>query len=249
MRVTPTTAGSPRCHGVGTDGSHCGRGDSAAPKGPILGGEKPKAASWGDSPSPHTAAPHHPDHPGAHGGAAWSRHRLGQQGEIQQEARAGGERGDGAGTWVSLWGHPSPHPSHPQLRTREGAEFLIQHDSEQIVTTWHRAIADSIVLMVRGGRAAASPRASPTPPTDPAAPQGSDVPTEEDAESGTEFGSREKLGGEERRAAGERRPDVPVGDAHPAPSHSTQPRRQRFQQSAQQTAQIPPAAADAAVPA
>ncbi|XP_048782809.1 rho GTPase-activating protein 27 isoform X4 [Lagopus muta] len=57
-----------------------------------------------------------------------------------------------------------------ELRTREGSEFLIQHDSEQIVTTWHRAIADSIVLM------------------------GSDVPTEEDAESGTEFGSREKLG-------------------------------------------------------
>ncbi|XP_015741024.1 rho GTPase-activating protein 27 isoform X2 [Coturnix japonica] len=64
-----------------------------------------------------------------------------------------------------------------ELRTRDGSEFLIQHDSEQIVATWHRAINDSIVLM------------------------GSDVPTEEDSESGTEFGSREKLGGEERRAA------------------------------------------------
>ncbi|XP_021233445.1 rho GTPase-activating protein 27-like isoform X4 [Numida meleagris] len=57
-----------------------------------------------------------------------------------------------------------------ELRTREGSEFLIQHDSEQIVATWHRAIADSIARM------------------------GSDVTTEEDAESGTEFGSREKLG-------------------------------------------------------
>ncbi|XP_072212547.1 rho GTPase-activating protein 27 isoform X2 [Excalfactoria chinensis] len=57
-----------------------------------------------------------------------------------------------------------------ELRTREGSEFLIQHDSEQIVATWQRAIADSIALM------------------------GSDVPTEEDSESGTEFGSREKLG-------------------------------------------------------
>lgn len=31
-----------------------------------------------------------------------------------------------------------------QLRTREGSEFLIQHDSEQIITAWHKAIADSI---------------------------------------------------------------------------------------------------------
>uniref|UniRef100_A0A8C5U9F1 Rho GTPase activating protein 27 n=1 Tax=Malurus cyaneus samueli TaxID=2593467 RepID=A0A8C5U9F1_9PASS len=31
-----------------------------------------------------------------------------------------------------------------ELRTREGSEFLIQHDSEQIIAAWHRAIADSI---------------------------------------------------------------------------------------------------------
>uniref|UniRef100_A0A8C9ETZ5 Rho GTPase activating protein 27 n=1 Tax=Pavo cristatus TaxID=9049 RepID=A0A8C9ETZ5_PAVCR len=169
----PTTAGSPRCRGVGTDVSQCGqRGGTAdcALNGHILGGEKPKAVSWGDSLSPRTAAPHHPDHPRAHGGAARGRRRLGQQGEIQQEARAGGERGDGAGMRVTPRGHPSPQPPLTQLRTREGSEFLIQHDSEQIVATWHRAIADSIALM------------------------SSDVPTEEDAESGTEFGSREKLG-------------------------------------------------------
>ncbi|XP_071433633.1 rho GTPase-activating protein 27 isoform X3 [Pithys albifrons albifrons] len=65
-----------------------------------------------------------------------------------------------------------------ELRTREGSEFLIQHDSEQIITAWHRAIADSI------GR------------------RGSDVPGEEDADGAAEFGSREKLGsGEDRRAA------------------------------------------------
>uniref|UniRef100_A0A8C9L690 Rho GTPase activating protein 27 n=1 Tax=Pavo cristatus TaxID=9049 RepID=A0A8C9L690_PAVCR len=191
----PTTAGSPRCRGVGTDVSQCGqRGGTAdcALNGHILGGEKPKAVSWGDSLSPRTAAPHHPDHPRAHGGAARGRRRLGQQGEIQQEARAGGERGDGAGMRVTPRGHPSPQPPLTQLRTREGSEFLIQHDSEQIVATWHRAIADSIALM------------------------SSDVPTEEDAESGTEFGSREKLGGEERRAGGSTAPQCPQGDAHPA---------------------------------
>ncbi|KAM4756548.1 rho GTPase-activating protein 27 isoform 2-T3 [Cyanocitta cristata] len=65
-----------------------------------------------------------------------------------------------------------------ELRTREGSEFLIQHDSEQIITAWHRAIADSI------GR------------------RGSYILGEEDAEIRAEFGSREKLGGgEERRAA------------------------------------------------
>ncbi|XP_064589954.1 rho GTPase-activating protein 27 isoform X1 [Zonotrichia leucophrys gambelii] len=65
-----------------------------------------------------------------------------------------------------------------ELRTREGSEFLIQHDSEQIITAWHKAIADSI------GR------------------RGSDISAEDEAEIRAEFGSREKLGGgEERRAA------------------------------------------------
>ncbi|XP_075631326.1 rho GTPase-activating protein 27-like isoform X3 [Balearica regulorum gibbericeps] len=65
-----------------------------------------------------------------------------------------------------------------ELKTREGSEFLIQHDSEQIIAAWQKAIADSI------GRL------------------GADVSGEEDTESGAEFGSREKLGGgEERRAA------------------------------------------------
>ncbi|XP_052640995.1 rho GTPase-activating protein 27 isoform X2 [Harpia harpyja] len=67
-----------------------------------------------------------------------------------------------------------------ELKTREGSEFLIQHDSEQIITAWQKAIADSI------GRL------------------GTGLPDEEDAESGAEFGSREKLGGsEEKRAAGQ----------------------------------------------
>ncbi|KAK2516643.1 Arhgap27 isoform A [Columba livia] len=65
-----------------------------------------------------------------------------------------------------------------ELRTRDGSEFLLQHDTEQIITAWHKAIADSIGRM------------------------GTDVPGTEDAENGAEFGSREKLGGsEEKRAA------------------------------------------------
>uniref|UniRef100_A0A8C0ENB3 Rho GTPase activating protein 27 n=1 Tax=Bubo bubo TaxID=30461 RepID=A0A8C0ENB3_BUBBB len=31
-----------------------------------------------------------------------------------------------------------------ELKTREGSEFLIQHDSEQIIAAWQKAIADSI---------------------------------------------------------------------------------------------------------
>ncbi|XP_064380556.1 rho GTPase-activating protein 27 isoform X3 [Dromaius novaehollandiae] len=65
-----------------------------------------------------------------------------------------------------------------ELKTREGSEFLIQHDSEQIIVTWQKAIVDSI------GRL------------------GADFPLEDDVENGAEFGSREKLGaGEEKRTA------------------------------------------------
>lgn len=39
-------------------------------------------------------------------------------------------------------------PLSPQLRTRDGSEFLLQHDTEQIITAWHKAIADSIGRMV-----------------------------------------------------------------------------------------------------
>lgn len=49
---------------------------------------------------------------------------------------------------------PCPFPdlrlSLRQLRTREGSEFLIQHDSEQIIAAWHKAIADSISRRVSG---------------------------------------------------------------------------------------------------
>jgi len=47
------------------------------------------------------AAPQHPDHPRAHRGAAWGHPLLGQQGQVQQEARAGGERGDSGGMSVT----------------------------------------------------------------------------------------------------------------------------------------------------
>nr|XP_038024563.1 rho GTPase-activating protein 27 isoform X1 [Anas platyrhynchos] len=78
-------------------------------------------------------------------------------------------------TWASKDKSSKKHVL--ELRTREGSEFLIQHDSEQIIATWQKAIADSIARL------------------------GTDLPAEEDAESGTEFGSREKLGSSEERRA------------------------------------------------
>ncbi|XP_069733022.1 rho GTPase-activating protein 27 isoform X2 [Phaenicophaeus curvirostris] len=79
-------------------------------------------------------------------------------------------------TWASKDKSSKKHVL--ELKTREGSEFLIQHDSEQIITTWQKAITDSI------GRL------------------GADLASKEDAESRAEFGSREKLGGgEEKRAA------------------------------------------------
>ena len=38
-----------------------------------------------------------------------------------------------------------------QLRSRDGSEYLIQHDSEAIISTWHSAITQGIQEMV--GRA------------------------------------------------------------------------------------------------
>lgn len=38
-----------------------------------------------------------------------------------------------------------------QLRSRDGSEYLIQHDSEAIISTWHKAIAEGIEELV--GRA------------------------------------------------------------------------------------------------
>ncbi|CAM9849918.1 unnamed protein product [Bubo scandiacus] len=90
-----------------------------------------------------------------------------------------------------------------ELKTREGSEFLIQHDSEQIIAAWQKAIADSI-----GRRVSGHPPTPTLPPRGRA--RGSDtapslghrpLPGEEDAESGAEFGSREKLGGSEEKRA------------------------------------------------
>lgn len=38
-----------------------------------------------------------------------------------------------------------------QLRSRDGSEYLIQHDSEAIISTWHKAIGQGIQELV--GRA------------------------------------------------------------------------------------------------
>lgn len=35
-----------------------------------------------------------------------------------------------------------------QLRSRDGSEYLIQHDSEAIISTWHKAIGEGIQELV-----------------------------------------------------------------------------------------------------
>uniref|UniRef100_A0A672UNP1 Rho GTPase activating protein 27 n=1 Tax=Strigops habroptila TaxID=2489341 RepID=A0A672UNP1_STRHB len=44
-----------------------------------------------------------------------------------------------------------------ELRTREGSEFLIQHDSDGIIAAWHKAIADSIGRLVSSAPCPALP--------------------------------------------------------------------------------------------
>ncbi|XP_065754202.1 rho GTPase-activating protein 27 isoform X6 [Phocoena phocoena] len=58
-----------------------------------------------------------------------------------------------------------------ELRSRDGSEYLIQHDSEAIISTWHKAIAQGIQEL------------------------SADLPTEEESESSSvDFGSSERLG-------------------------------------------------------
>ncbi|XP_068834589.1 rho GTPase-activating protein 27 isoform X5 [Capricornis sumatraensis] len=58
-----------------------------------------------------------------------------------------------------------------ELRSRDGSEYLIQHDSEAIISTWHSAIIQGIQEM------------------------SADLPPEEESEnSGVNFGSSERLG-------------------------------------------------------
>ncbi|XP_069337627.1 rho GTPase-activating protein 27 isoform X1 [Eulemur rufifrons] len=58
-----------------------------------------------------------------------------------------------------------------ELRSRDGSEYLIQHDSEAIISTWHKAIAQGIQELA------------------------ADLPPEEGSESGSvDFGSSERLG-------------------------------------------------------
>ncbi|XP_036853477.2 rho GTPase-activating protein 27 isoform X2 [Manis javanica] len=58
-----------------------------------------------------------------------------------------------------------------ELRSRDGSEYLIQHDSEAIISTWHKAIGQGIQEL------------------------SADLPPEEESEhSSVDFGSRERLG-------------------------------------------------------
>lgn len=203
---------------------------AAPPSAATFGVQKGAKRCPGVTLCPHTAAPHHPDHPGAHGGAARGRHRLGQQGEIQQEERAGGE--DGGGGRRGDGGHPTGSPltptaaTPPQLRTREGSEFLIQHDSEQIVSTWQRAIADSIAQMVCDkGRPHCPPPLPhiPTPPLTPLPPRAPMSPPRRTPRAGRSLARGRswavRTGGQRVGATTPCRPDAPTGDApHPIPT-------------------------------
>ncbi|XP_054849523.1 rho GTPase-activating protein 27 isoform X2 [Eublepharis macularius] len=57
-----------------------------------------------------------------------------------------------------------------ELKTREGSEYLIQHDSETIISMWQKAIADSISRLPM------------------------DFPLEDNGESATDLGSKEQVG-------------------------------------------------------
>lgn len=58
-----------------------------------------------------------------------------------------------------------------QLQSRDGSEYLIQHDSEAIISTWHKAISEGIQEV------------------------SADLPPEEESQSsGADFGSSERLG-------------------------------------------------------
>lgn len=58
-----------------------------------------------------------------------------------------------------------------ELRSRDGSEYLVQHDSEAIISTWHKAIAQGIQEL------------------------SADLPPEEESESSSvDFGSSERLG-------------------------------------------------------
>ncbi|XP_017404814.1 rho GTPase-activating protein 27 isoform X1 [Cebus imitator] len=63
-----------------------------------------------------------------------------------------------------------------ELRSRDGSEYLIQHDSEAIISTWHKAIAQGIQELAAGIQSAELP------------------PEEESESSSVDFGSSERLG-------------------------------------------------------
>lgn len=136
----------------------------------------------------------------------------------------GGRRGDG--------GHPTGSPltptaaTPPQLRTREGSEFLIQHDSEQIVSTWQQAIADSIAQMVCDKGRPHCPPPLPhisTPPLTPLPPRAPMSPPRRTPRAGRSSARGRswavRTGGQRVGATTPCRPDAPTGDApHPIPT-------------------------------
>ncbi|XP_060111846.1 rho GTPase-activating protein 27 [Heteronotia binoei] len=69
-----------------------------------------------------------------------------------------------------------------ELKTREGSEYLIQHDSESIISAWHQALADTI------GRLPA------------------DFPPEDNGESATDLGLKEPVGSNREKESEKKSP-------------------------------------------
>ncbi|XP_074080480.1 rho GTPase-activating protein 27 isoform X2 [Macrotis lagotis] len=74
-----------------------------------------------------------------------------------------------------------------ELRSRDGSEYLIQHDSEAIIGTWYKAINQGIQE------------------------QSTDVYPETDGENSADFGSSERLGGGREREEDKKHPMSPMG--------------------------------------
>ncbi|XP_077169157.1 rho GTPase-activating protein 27 [Paroedura picta] len=83
-----------------------------------------------------------------------------------------------------------------ELKTQEGSEYLIQHDSESIISTWQKAIADTISRLVRG---------LPFPP-------------EDHGESSADLGLKEPAGSSRDKEAGKK---SPAGTWHSSSSLNT----------------------------
>lgn len=86
-----------------------------------------------------------------HSGPAGGDIGLGLQGEIQQEERVGGRcrpPHGGAELRRALTGSER-FCSLLQLKSKSGVDFLIQYDTESIISDWYKVLSDTIRQLVR----------------------------------------------------------------------------------------------------